>query len=289
MTLALLPSTDVTDTTGYARQATTRLAEAKERSLLLHGTKNIDQSEKQHLISRNPSIIFLFPPPPPKYCLLCREFQFVCTCSLLSDEVILTAILLDSQSPINASKAAGVTPQTLAAPPHFHPPTTTAVSQPLGYPPAKPGAAIPAPTGTAQRSVPVGPTPTTKTYGDDAAPPQPGAFPVPLTSSTKLQHANPQQVPGTQQSYPYQPNRPSSAATNMVTALPAAEFGARQNDELPLEHPPGYQQVGQVHRDMSPIFAILQALKIFLPSYGSPGSTFHWCFSAPEKLLSLSN
>lgn len=98
-----------------------------------------------------------------------------------------------TQSPINAAKASGVTPQTAAqannAPNARQPAAATTPSKTQqGYPAARPGAApsLPAPTGTAQvgQYVSKQPTPTTKAEIRGPAPPQPGAVPIPRGSQS---------------------------------------------------------------------------------------------------------
>ncbi|KAE8451249.1 hypothetical protein EG329_004413 [Mollisiaceae sp. DMI_Dod_QoI] len=175
-----------------------------------------------------------------------------------------------TQSPINAAKASGTTPQTTApqaqtsSGPNAASSTTTAAPT-SSYPPAQPGAAaVPAPTAAAQRYAPVQPTPTTKTDTDSPAPPQPGAVPTPLGTSTipppkvgETYHPPQQTAAPTQplaQPYPpqmsippptsaYGAQPPRSSTTTTTTPLgsyPASipEAEARRS----LEHPPGYYQ-----------------------------------------------
>jgi len=104
----------------------------------------------------------------------------------------MSGIPIYTASPINASNASGITPQTAAPPsqPNSSAPvqnlaTTTTAPLSTSYPEAEPGAAaMPAPTAAAKRYVPVQATPTVRS--DDSPPaPQPGVFPVPsnLTST----------------------------------------------------------------------------------------------------------
>ncbi|KAI3400921.1 hypothetical protein diail_1128 [Diaporthe ilicicola] len=187
-----------------------------------------------------------------------------------------------AHSPINAAKAAAVSPQTPAAEkgqnpaPDSSPPTTTAGANagapaaPQGYPAALPGAstAIPVPTGVAQTHYsPIQPTPTRSLPGSQGPPPpQPGAVPVPpggggppprVTATSTIPPppragettAAPQQQQQQQQQqqavpYPPQMSIPSPAGA----ALPAAQRGtstafmAPAAAPSPLEGPPGYQQ-----------------------------------------------
>ncbi|KUJ21013.1 uncharacterized protein LY89DRAFT_681644 [Mollisia scopiformis] len=182
----------------------------------------------------------------------------------------MTGIPVYTQAPINAAKASGTTPQTTAPPsqtasgPNQASTTTAATSS---YPPAQPGAApFPAPTAAAQqRYAPVQPTPTTKDEADLPAPPQPGAVPTPLGTSSippppkagetykpPQQTAAPTQplaqpypsqmsIPPLTGTYGAQPPHSSTATTTTPSgSYPASipEVGARRS----LEHPPGYQQ-----------------------------------------------
>ncbi|KAF8864139.1 hypothetical protein BDZ45DRAFT_54591 [Acephala macrosclerotiorum] len=173
---------------------------------------------------------------------------------------------------VNATKASGTTPQTTAPQPQTasspNPaPSTTTASPTSSYPPARPGAAaVPAPTGAAQRYAPIQPTPTTKTDTDSPAAPQPGAMPTPLGSSSippppkvgQTYHPPQQTAAPTQpiaQPYPpqmsippptsaYGAQMPHSSTTTTTAPLgsyPASipEAGAQRRS---LEHPPGYQQ-----------------------------------------------
>lgn len=162
-----------------------------------------------------------------------------------------------SNSPINAAKAAGISPQTTekeqtvqSAPSDSTSPSTTVTSQ--GYPPAQPGASpfLPAPTGfsSAQGQYPPPqPTATQPLPGSQGPPPpQPGAFPVPpgggppTATATSTSTALPPPV-----SYPPQMHipPPSAAASAGVQAAQrgtsTAPFVAAPS---PMEHPPGYQQ-----------------------------------------------
>jgi hypothetical protein len=185
----------------------------------------------------------------------------------------MSGIPVYTQSPINAAKADGITPQTAApAPtpatqrgPNATTATTTAVPSTVApYPAAQPGApAMPAPTAAAQRYVPIQPTPTTRTGDEGPAAPQPGAFPT--ASNTMRNNLPPPPKAGekfqpppsqtaTQQPYPPQMSipppttiygaQPPSSSTSSSTAatvsypvsLPSDSYGAPRRS---LEHPPG--------------------------------------------------
>jgi len=172
-----------------------------------------------------------------------------------------------SASPINAAKASGVTPKTAHPEPSDsapHPATTTASSTDSSYPPARPGAAaVPAPSGSAQRYMPVQPTPTTASHSEGPPAPQPGALPMPPKSHIPPPpKANDMYQPPQQQStapsvqpYPPQMGIPppttsfgaphSSTSTNTAPSsvypvqIQAAEQGGPRRS---IEHPPGYHQ-----------------------------------------------
>ncbi|KAI5465486.1 hypothetical protein BGZ63DRAFT_399947 [Mariannaea sp. PMI_226] len=94
----------------------------------------------------------------------------------------MPAIPIYTASPINASKASGVTPQTAHSEdkePRTAPVNT--VGSPTTYPAAQPGSRpyIPAPTGIHQASLYPEPTPTQGVGSMSPAAPQPGPLPVP--------------------------------------------------------------------------------------------------------------
>jgi len=190
----------------------------------------------------------------------------------------MSGIPVYTQSPINAAKPSGVTPQT-AAPatqttayaPSSNTATTTATpAYTSGYPAAQPGApAVPAPTAAAQRYAPPQPTPTRKTEDGPAAP-QPGAFPTPSNGlksnlppppkAGEIYH--PPQItpaPSAAVSQPYPPQmaipppttaygaQPPTSSTS-TTTTPSSAYPvslAVDHQSAPrrsLEHPPGYVQ-----------------------------------------------
>jgi hypothetical protein len=185
----------------------------------------------------------------------------------------MSGIPVYTQSPINASKATGTTPQTTAPQGQTSPsapnpaPTQTTTSSTSPYPPARPGATVPAPTAAAQRYVPLQPTPTTKTEVEGPPPPQPGAVPMPphrsqippppkagesyhppqqtaAPASGVRQYPPQMSIPAPSNTYGGQPPHSSTSTTNTASAsypvaIPAAEYEAPRRS---LEHPPGYQQ-----------------------------------------------
>jgi hypothetical protein len=186
----------------------------------------------------------------------------------------MSGIPVYTQSPINASKATGTTPQTAAPQGQTSPsapkpaPAQTTTSSTSSYPPARPGATVPAPTTAAQRYVPHQPTPTTHGQAKEGPPPpQPGAVPIPphrnqippppkagesyhapqqtaAPASGVRQHPPQMSIPAPSNTYGAQPPHSSTSTTNTASAsypvaIPAAEYeGPRRS----LEHPPGYQQ-----------------------------------------------
>ncbi|KAI9740663.1 MAG: hypothetical protein M1818_004627 [Claussenomyces sp. TS43310] len=186
----------------------------------------------------------------------------------------MSGIPVYTQSPITATKASGVTPQTQAPPssisspskPGYAPATTTATSSST-YPLAQPGASVaapmPAPTSSAsQRYSPVQAISTTKTAGDVPPAPQPGAFPTPEHSLRSNlppppksgEHYQPPQ-PSMPQPYPPQmaippPTNiygapPPSSSTSTTTTSASTYLAPMDTYEAPrksFEHPPGYVQ-----------------------------------------------
>ena len=181
----------------------------------------------------------------------------------------MSGIPVYTQSPINAAKASGTTPQTMTPQGHTSPSnstsattTTSASSSSSAYKPAQPGApSVPGPT-EAPQLPPLLPTPTTRETIDSPPQPQPGSLPTP-TSTRNIppppktgERYRPQETgvpptatpyqmgipPPTQ--YGVQPPRSSTsttttAAASYPVAIPSAEFGAPRRS---LEHPPNYQQ-----------------------------------------------
>lgn len=178
----------------------------------------------------------------------------------------MSGIPVYTASPINPSKAFGVTPQTSninsnPGGPATTPATTTATAT-SPYPPAQlQAAAFPGPTRSAQQQyAPLNPTSATKTTADGPPPPQPGAFPVarnavppPPKVGEKYEPTNPPLSQSMPQPYqtstpPYTAFRGQPVASTTTTAsIPrglypvpiAAEYGAPRQS---FEHPPGYQQ-----------------------------------------------
>ncbi len=172
----------------------------------------------------------------------------------------MSGIPVYTKSPINASKASGVTPQTAepqvqASPLTPNPDPAATTTSTSTYSPARPGAnAFPGPTAAAQRYAPhVEPTPTTQT-GDRGPPaPQPGSVPTALSRNT----IPPPPKAGESHRQPYPPQmgipppttsygtqHPSSSTSTSTTAS-ASYPVAVSSTEIPrrsLEHPPGYQQ-----------------------------------------------
>ena len=175
-----------------------------------------------------------------------------------------------SQSPINAAKPSGVTPQT-AAPGssekegRSQPATTTAAVSQDAYPPARPGAvpSLPAPTGTtqSQRYAPVQPTPTVNLENTGPAPPQPGAVPtlpgrlpsgIPPPPRAGESYHPPEVTQAPQAPYPAQMSIPAPTIPHVHGGTSTATAGRYSQAAQPttlgagsgnqLNHPPGYHQ-----------------------------------------------
>jgi len=137
--------------------------------------------------------------------------------------------------------------------------TTTSASSTTPYPPARPGASVPAPTAAAglmHRNEPLHPTPTTKI--DEPAHPQPGAVPVP--PNTHASNIPPPPKTGETYHQPYPPQMaisppkqsfrtqsttssapPKQPSNPYPVSLPVTGSGAEETRRS-LEHPPGYHQ-----------------------------------------------
>ncbi|GJC86641.1 hypothetical protein ColLi_09479 [Colletotrichum liriopes] len=116
----------------------------------------------------------------------------------------MPAIPIFKDTPINASKATGATPQTEEPQPNANsnnapdlshsqvgapaPALAPSSTHQQSYPPAQPGAApsLPVQTASAQAYPALRPTPTQKTDDVSPPPPQPGAAPVPVTGTSSL-------------------------------------------------------------------------------------------------------
>ncbi|KAK2050556.1 hypothetical protein LZ31DRAFT_537585 [Colletotrichum somersetense] len=193
----------------------------------------------------------------------------------------MPAIPIFKDTPINASKVSGATPQTEEthssansnnAPEPSHSQVGASAPAPAlapssthqqSYPPAQPGAApsLPVQTASAQAYPAPRPTPTQKTDDVSPPPPQPGAAPVPVTGTSTLPpppkageaYQPPAPTPAT---LPYPPQMGIPPPTLSHSALRGSSTsiatgpqmtGPRPiplgDDTAPsLAHPPGYQQ-----------------------------------------------
>ncbi|RDW71344.1 hypothetical protein BP6252_07907 [Coleophoma cylindrospora] len=184
----------------------------------------------------------------------------------------MSGIPVYTQSPINAVKAAAMTPQTAAPSLQTTPkaPASVAATSTAtmpAYPAAQPGAAAPASTGAAQRYTPLQPTPTTKINENGPPAPQPGAAPTagfqssippppkPGQSYQLYQPAPPTPAHSMPQLYPPQMGMPpptgtfgaqplGSSTTTSNTSSSAYPIALPVHDarRQSLEHPPGYHQ-----------------------------------------------
>ena len=168
-----------------------------------------------------------------------------------------------TESPINASKADGTTPQT-KAPDNVnatHAPPTTTLSSPQSRPPPQPGAVPSQPIATASASQPQSnylPTPTQQVLQSGPPPPQPGAVPVPPTAQSssypppppKAGEPMPPQLTYTAPSQTY----PGKAGSSTISAPPHAQIPGpaptylqdiNQQSGASTSHPPGYRQDDQ--------------------------------------------
>ena len=187
----------------------------------------------------------------------------------------MTGIQVHTQEPISPAKASGVSPQTADKPVGSSSQTasiTTAASH--GYPPAKPGAAVPTPTATSKSTysppapqpgaAPIPPPPTTTTKPSLPPPPKAGEKPMPPgyyapvhSTATKLQPYPPQMAQPPLGSYPngipprstISTTEPSFPLSAPPINLPAASAGSPSRASL--EHPPGYVQ-NPYASDMTP-------------------------------------
>ncbi len=187
----------------------------------------------------------------------------------------MTGIQVHTQEPISPAKASGVSLQTADKPVGSisqTASTTTAAS--YGYPPAKPGAAVPTPTTTSKSTysppapqpgtAPVPPPPTITTKPSLPPPPKAGEKPMPPEY-----YAPGHSTPTKPQPYPAQmaqpplgsyPNGIPPVSTTSTTEpsfplsappinLPAVSAGSPTRASL--EHPPGYVQ-NPYASDMTP-------------------------------------
>lgn len=179
----------------------------------------------------------------------------------------MSGIPIYTQSPINAAKPSGVTPQTAAPQAQSRsqnpaPATTTSTSAST-YPPAQPSAvSYPGPTAAprvAQATL-LQPTPTTRVDDEGPPPPQPGNLPMPFNRKSiapppkageryRPQETAPVLAPGTEQphqmgipppTHGIQPLRSSTSTT--TTASASYPIAIPSEPRRSLEHPVGYQQ-----------------------------------------------
>lgn len=187
----------------------------------------------------------------------------------------MPAIPIYTASPINASKAPGVTPQTAHTEqqqqqqqrqPRTTPPLEAARS-PDTYPAAQPGSrpSVPAPTGAPRGAYGPVPTPTTTTVAGPASPeaPQPGAFPSSVYSGSSRSSGSLPPPPRAGEHIGVFAAAPSAAQPTPVrmppqmsyarpdvgvnrfsstTATATAPIVSPMAGSGDLSHPPGYQQ-----------------------------------------------
>lgn len=187
----------------------------------------------------------------------------------------MTGIQVHTREPISPTKASGISPQTADKPAGSvsqAASTTTAASH--GYPPPKPGAAIPTPTAASKSTcsppapqpgaAPIPPPPTTTAKPSLPPPPKAGEKPMPPEyyapvhpTPTQPQPYPPQMAQPPLGSYPNgippgsttsttEPSFPLSVAPINLPAIPAGS-----PTRASLEHPPGYIQ-NPYASDMTP-------------------------------------
>ncbi|KAM0456218.1 hypothetical protein ACHAPV_007466 [Trichoderma viride] len=170
-------------------------------------------------------------------------------------------VQVHTSSPINATKATGITPKTQQPEGEGHqarpPPPTTSLGSPTAYPPAQPGArpSLPVQTGAPQPTSTYMPS-STQEVNSSPPPPQPGAvpsppggqshLPPPPKAGETLQQAQTVPMPP-QMSYqlpasvhPTQGGSSTSTSTVYSPSVPHPTL--IQTSEPDFSHPPGYQQ-----------------------------------------------
>ncbi|KND88003.1 hypothetical protein TOPH_07382, partial [Tolypocladium ophioglossoides CBS 100239] len=231
-----------------------------------------------------------------------------------------------SSSPINASKASGVTPHTKppegSRPNQETPETRTAPSGQQTYPPAKPGAvpSLPVQTAAPQPFASIQPTPTSSTQTGSPPAPQPGAVPVPPRGVKYMppppkagesgQHAQPPQtttMPMPPQMSYKQPiaSQPIQGRSSTTTAVPATQIGGpyptslQEQNPASYSHPPGYQQNVLASEfnsyQRAAHHASVDRDSRMMPSFGQDGepgvwdSAKKWAAAAGESLAAAEN
>jgi hypothetical protein len=230
----------------------------------------------------------------------------------------MSGIPIYTQSPINAAKPLGVTPQT--ATPQAHSPsqnpaptTTTSSTSASTYPPAQPSAvSYPGPTavpGVTQAPL-LQPTPTTRVDDEGPPPPQPGNLPTPLGRKSippppkagekyRPQETAPALAPATGQPFqmgippPTQGIQPPRSSTSTTTTASASYPMAIPSEaRRSLEHPVGYQQnvyASELTSDQRAQEANMSRIGAHAPSENVEGVDFlntakKWAQQAGEKI-----
>lgn len=175
----------------------------------------------------------------------------------------MSGIPVYTSSPIRAPQTATPESQRQAPGPNDAGVTTASTTSTSAYPPARPGASVPEPTGapaagTAHSNEPLHATPTTKL--DGPAPPQPGAVPVPPNRNASnlppppkagetyrppqpqpLPYPAQMTIPPPEQGFRAQPTTTSTTQSQPSSSYPVP-LSAATSTHQSLEHPPGYHQ-----------------------------------------------
>ncbi|KAI8963973.1 hypothetical protein F5Y11DRAFT_318006 [Daldinia sp. FL1419] len=216
-----------------------------------------------------------------------------------------------TDSPINAAKASGVTPQT--APPSSTAKPTTTTSSPTSssqaYPPAQPGAVPSLPTVTAEASqAHVSPQPTQVANHDGPPAPQPGAVPVP-SGVTKTNIPPPPKAGEKPASIPYPQQMsipppttpyPSQQQGTSTAPVPTSVYGDQGPIALSgppihhsLEHPPGYHQNSNASELDRYQRSAIQRSEIEGQAGNSEGGVWEaakkWAHQTGEKIVAAEN
>ena len=241
----------------------------------------------------------------------------------------MPAIPVYSSSPINATKASGVTPHTKEPqgpqPDQEAPETRTTPGAQRAYPQAKPGAvpslpSQPAPTAAPRPFAGIQPTPTSSTQTGNPPAPQPGAvpnppgatkyLPPPPPAGDSVQSAQPPQT--TTMPMPPQMSYQPPVATQLIQgrssttpAAPAPLTGGpyptslREQQPDSYSHPPGYQQnvlasEFNSYQRAAHDASVDQNSRI-MPSFGQDGesgvwdSAKKWAAAAGESIVAAEN
>ncbi|KAI1800636.1 hypothetical protein F4811DRAFT_538137 [Daldinia bambusicola] len=216
-----------------------------------------------------------------------------------------------TDSPITATKASGVTPQT-APPSTISRPTPTSsspASSSQAYPPAQPGAVPSLPTATAAVSqAHVSPQSSQMANSNGPPAPQPGAVPIP-TGAPKSNIPPPPKagekfvdVPYPQQMSVPPPTAPypSQQRGTSTAPVPTSVYGDQGSTALSgppghhsLEHPPGYHQNSNASELDNHQRSAIQQSEIEAQTESAEGGVWEaakkWAHQTGEKIAAAEN